>query len=102
MALETLKIEKLETLKDLANNKEPVMEKKLEEMSNKELKRICKDKGIPTAKLTNKEKLLEALAEKGLTAVECEESPLNEGIEKERHYLGKCTKTGEKLYKVLD
>lgn len=78
------------------------MEKKLEDMTNAELKRICKDKKIPTADLRNKKQLLEALSGKGLTAVECEESPLNEGIEKERHYLGKCTKTGEKLYQVLD
>ena len=78
------------------------MEKKLEDMTNAELKRICKDKKIPTADLRNKKQLLEALSAKGLTKVEAEESPLNEGLKKERHYLGKCTKTGEKLYKVLD
>jgi hypothetical protein len=78
------------------------METKLEDMTNAELKRICKDKGIPTAELKNKAKLLAALAGKGLTKVESEESPLNAGIEKEKHYLGKCTKTGEKLYKTLD
>ncbi len=78
------------------------MEKKLEDMTNAELKRICKDKKIPTADLRNKKQLLEALSAKGLTAVEAEESPLNEGVLKARHYLGKCTKTGEKLYKVLD
>lgn len=72
---------------------------KLEEMTNAELKRICKDKKIPTAELRNKKQLLEALAGKGLTAVESDESPLNAGIEKEKLYLGKCPKTGEKLYK---
>ena len=36
------------------------MEKKLEDMTNAELKRICKDRKIPTAELRNKKQLLEA------------------------------------------
>lgn len=78
------------------------VEMKLEEMTNKELVRICKDKKIPTGELKNKAQLLAALAGVGMTAVESEESPLNAGVEKEKLYLGKCVKTGEKLYKAID
>jgi len=76
---------------------------KLEELTNAELKRMCKDQGIATGLLRNKSELLAALKApieaKGEEVPEVVESPLADGLKKPEVYLGKCTKTGEKLYK---
>lgn len=79
------------------------MEKKLEELTNAELKRMCKDKGIATGQLRNKAELLAALTApleaKGEEMPVIVESPLEDGLKKPEVYLGKCPKTGKKLYR---
>lgn len=76
---------------------------KLEELTNAELKRMCKDQKIPTAQLRNKAELLAALKApleaKGEEMPEVMESPLEDGLKKPEVYLGKCPTTGKKLYR---